>query len=110
MEWFWTITSQLGQWLKPYSSDIALAIVASILVICGSDINKAVKKQLGSAHFIVRTLVFVVVCTFGYGALTVLLTQVLKVQLASLSSSMFAIVIVAIFISLGIWAERRKQI
>lgn len=110
MDWLLTILAELGRFLRPYSADISLAIVASILVISGSDINRFVKKQLGSAHFVVRTLVFVVVCTFGYGALTVVLTQILKVQLAQLSYATFASVVVAIFIALGIWAERRKQI
>ncbi|MBU2883509.1 DUF3392 domain-containing protein [Psychrosphaera sp. B3R10] len=110
MDWVLSILSEFGRFMRPYSADISLGIVASILVICGSDINKMVRRQLGNAHFIIRTVVFVLVCTFGYGALTVVLTQVLKVQLSQLSYSTFAIVVLAIFIMLGIWAERRKQI
>lgn len=101
---------QLGRLLRPYSADIALALIASLLVITGGDINRFIKKQVGNAHFVIRTFIFVVVCTFGYGALTVLLTNLLKVQLASLSSAAFAVVVVSGFVLLGLFAERKRQI
>ena len=104
------LLTSLGQWLRPYSADIALALVASLLVIGGNDINKWIKKQVGNAHFVIRTLVFILVCTFGYGALTVLLTQVLKTQLNALSASTLALVVLGSFMILGMMAQRRNQI
>ena len=100
----------LGQWLRPYSSDLALALVASILVIGGNDINRLIKKQFKNAHIILRTLIFVLVCTFGYGALTVVLTRMLQVQLAALTAVNLALVVVAAFVLLGLWAQRKNQI
>lgn len=110
MDFVLSLFSQLGQIIRPYQSDIALALVASFLVITGGDINRYIKKQISSANFFVRTLIFVLVCTFGYGMLTVLLTNLLKAQLASLSASYFAIVIVLAFFGLGVYAERKRQI
>lgn len=102
--------TQIGSVLRPYNSDVALALVASLLVITGSDINRYIKRQISSANFVVRTTIFIVVCTFGYGALTVLLTNVVKTQLASLSNSYLAITVLACFLALGIYAERKQQI
>lgn len=110
MELVVDLFKELGQLMRPYSGDIALALIASLLVITGGDINRFIKRQVGNAHFVVRTFVFVVVCTFGYGALTVLLTNLLKVQLANLSSATFAAVVISGFICLGLYAERKRQI
>lgn len=102
--------TQIGSWIRPYSNDIALGLVASLLVITGGDINRYIKQQVSSANFIIRTAIFVFVCTFGYGALTVLLTNILRTQLASLSSMYLAITVFICFIALGIYAERKRQI
>mgnify|MGYP000055663572 CR=1 FL=1 len=104
------LLTAIGQWLRPYSSDIALALVASALVIGGNDINKLIKKQVGNAHFVIRTLIFILVCTFGYGALTVVLTNVLRTQLGLLSASTLALVILSAFAALGVMAQRKNQI
>lgn len=96
--------------MRPYSSDIALALVASVLVIAGSDINKFIKRQLGNAHFVIKTLAFIIVCTFGYGFLTVILTNLLKQQLSALSTDSFALVVIFAFVALGIMAQRKNHI
>jgi len=110
MDWVLSFFAEIGSQLKPYSSNIALALVASLLVITGGDINRFIKKQFQTAHFLFRTLVFILVSTFGYGALTVLLTSVVKTQLAALKPSIFAMVVISAFLALGIYAERKKQI
>lgn len=100
----------LGELMRPYVRDIALALVASLLVITGGDINRFIKRQIAGFNFAVRTLVFVIVSTFGYGAATVLLTSMLKNQLVALSQAQLAITVILGFIALGVYAERKKQI
>jgi len=100
----------LGNVMRSYNSDIALAFVASLLVIVGGDINRYIKGLVRSTHFLVRMSVFIVVCTFGYGALTLILTKVITIQLAALSSLYLPLVIISSFIVLGIYAERKRQI
>ncbi|MBU2917518.1 DUF3392 domain-containing protein [Psychrosphaera sp. F3M07] len=110
MSFVYDLLTQIGGMLRPYNNDIALALVASLLVITGGDINRYLKRQISSANFVVRTTIFIFVCTFGYGALTVLLTNILKTQLAALSSMYLAITVIGCFIALGVYAERKRQI
>lgn len=110
MNWLIDVLSSMGGFFRPHLADITLALVASVLVIAGNDINRYIKKQLSGANFIVRTTLFILICSFGYGAATVLLTHVLKTQLAVLSSWVLALVIIGGFLVLGIWAERKKHI
>lgn len=105
-----SVFNELGGFMRPYVRDISLALVASLLVITGGDINRFIKRQISSANFFFRTVIFVLVSTFGYGAATVLLTNILKAQLSDLSRPYLAIVVVSCFIALGIYAERKKQI
>lgn len=99
----------LSSFARPYVYQIAIAIIATLLVIYGSDINRFFKRRLVRQHFIVRTFVFVLVCAFGYGAAIVFLTPLLSSFLASLSSLyLFPIVLVS-FIALGMLAEHKHQ-
>ena len=105
-----TLFADIGKLIRPYTADIALALVASLLVIAGGDINRFIKRQVSSANFLFRTIIFILVCTFGYGVLTVVLTNIVKTQLASLSSVNLAIAVITGFLALGIYAERKRQI
>ncbi|NVK24231.1 MAG: DUF3392 domain-containing protein [Gammaproteobacteria bacterium] len=110
MDMILSIFAELGSLIRPYTSDVALALVASLLVITGGDINRYIKRQISSANFFFRTIIFVLVCTFGYGVLTVVLTNIVRTQLAGLSAAYLAIVVIAAFLALGIYAERKRQI
>lgn len=65
------VFTDLGQWFRPYQYQAALAMIATLLVIFGNEINNTVKRLVAKQHFIVRTFVFILVCAFGYGLLTV---------------------------------------
>jgi hypothetical protein len=110
MDWVLNALAASGSWLRPHVADLALALVASLLVIAGGDINKWLKKQMSGFNFFIRMTLFVVICTFGYGALTVLLTNLLRTQLYSLTNSHLAIAIICGFFALGLYAERKRQI
>lgn len=96
--------------IRPYNDDIALALVASLLVIVGGDINKYIKNLISTAHFLVRMSIFIAVCTFGYGALTILLTNIITTQLDVLPAMYLPIAVITCFAALGIYAERKRQI
>ena len=101
---------ELGQWFRPYQYQSALAIVATLLVLFGSDINNAIKGLLSKQHFIVRTVAFIVICAFGYGLLTVWLTKLLSAQLSHVPSEFVVPLIIAIFIGLGMYAQKQRHI
>ncbi|MBT0585616.1 DUF3392 domain-containing protein [Alteromonas oceanisediminis] len=101
---------QLTHWVSPYYTEIALTILATLLVIYGDVVNKNIKRQLQSLHFILRTLVFVLICAFGYGLLVIFLTPVVKQGLLMIPSLYRGTSIVAIFLLLGYLAEHRRYI
>lgn len=99
-----------GALFRPYVRDIALAMVATALVVFGDDLNRLVRRQTVALHFIWRTLIFVLLCAFGYGALTIFLTPLLAVQLAKLSNLWLPWTVLAIFMLLAMLAQRKRQL
>lgn len=101
---------ELGQWFRGYQYQTAMAVVATVLVIFGNDINNVVRKLVAKQHFIIRCLTFVVVCAFGYGLLTIWLTKLLAQQLALVPTIYVFPFIVAVFIVLGAYAQKHRHI
>jgi hypothetical protein len=99
-----------SNWIRPYVDEVALAVVASILVIYGKAINDLVKQAFKKWPFAVRVLVFMVVCAFGYGALTVLATRFLQRFLSGLGSAQLTIVIGGFYFLVGMLAQKKRQV
>jgi len=110
MELFREVLFALADWIRPHSDNIALALIATLLVVYGDDINRAVKNQLRPYPYIVRLIGFVVLCAFGYGALTVYATPVLEDMINRIPSLYLAPVVMLLFLMVGLLAERRRQI
>lgn len=110
MDLFDSLSSQWGSSFRPYIWDVALAMVATCLVVFGDDINRIVRRQVSNLHFILRTCVFILVCAFGYGALTIFLTPVVAKQLTKLSNFWLLWCCLGIFIILGALAQRKRQV
>jgi len=101
-----TITNFVSQHLHA----ISIAIIATLLVIYGSDINRFVKRLIGNSHFIIRLGIFILVCAVGYGLATVFLADVLRNALATIPRRYLAMSITGIFIALGLLADSRRHI
>lgn len=99
----------LSSQLRPWTAQIAVALLATLLVLYGPVINRKLRALLGGAHFIVRLLAFVLLCTFGYGLLLVWLAPHLAHIIASLGSLYLAPIVIAAFLALGFIAERKNQ-
>ncbi|MCG5535898.1 DUF3392 domain-containing protein [Ectothiorhodospira mobilis] len=110
LEWFDALLLDAGAWLRGYVSQLALAFVATLLVIYGSDINRTVKGAVRTWPRIMRLLAFVVMCVFGYGALTVLITPWIARGLSQVDTFWLAPVVIGGFLLLGWLAERKNQI
>jgi hypothetical protein len=104
------VLNSLGLWCRPYQYQVALAIIATLLVVFGNDINASIKKLLSKQHIIVRMLTFVFICAFGYGLLTVWLTSLLAAQLALVPTLYLAPTISGIFIVLALYAQKQRHI
>lgn len=105
-----TLLIDLAQWFRPYQSQCAMAIIATLLVLFGAEVSQAIRQLIRKQHLIVRTLVFVLVCAFGYGALTIWLSQMLAVALQSISDLYLVPTVVVIFFGLGLYAQKQKHI
>ncbi|MDP5031601.1 DUF3392 domain-containing protein [Paraglaciecola sp.] len=105
-----SLLSQLSRVMQPHYSAIALSMVATVLVIYGDVLNKRLKRFVSPHHFIIRTLVFVVVCAFGYGLLTVFAAPFVKQLLLMIPFVYRGISIILIFLLLGYLAEHRRYI
>jgi hypothetical protein len=99
-----------GQWFRGYQYQASMAIIATLLVIFGNNINSYLKKLISKQHFIIRSGIFILVCAFGYGLLTVWLTGVLSQQLARIPNAYIVPVIFCIFSALGIYAQKQRHI
>ena len=110
MEVIQSVLLQLSRWTQPYYTEIALSIVATVLVIYGDVLNKQLKRFVSSYHFILRTIIFVLVCAFGYGLLTVFAAPFVKQLLMMIPYLYRGISIVGVFLLLGYLAEHRRYI
>lgn len=101
---------QLSDLINPYRSQIALIINATLLVIYGDVVNKFIKKHIASFHFVLRTLVFVAICSFGYGLVVLWLAPFTEHLLAFPAKLYQGLLVVAVFLLLGYLAEHRRYI
>lgn len=102
----WIIQSSL--WVRPHLFTVSLMIVATLLVLYGNNINAAVRRQVQHYHFIIRTIVFILLCAFGYGLLTGLLSPFLAYQLGQVPNHYLGPLVIIITIALGLLAERKR--
>jgi hypothetical protein len=102
--------NQITTFLQHHLHEIATAIIATLLVIFGSDINRFVKRMVKTNHFLVRLGVFVLVCAIGYGIATLYLTDLLLKMLAAIPKQFLIPGVASTFIVLGLIAESRNQI
>lgn len=104
----WLVQTSL--WLRPHLMTIALMVVATLLVLYGNNINAVVKRNINHYPFIVRIMIFILLCAFGYGLLTNILTPFIASQLAQLSNLYLGPIVVIGTIALGVLAERKRQV
>lgn len=108
MDWIQSCLTQLTQWIQPYYSEIALTILATVLVVYGDVINKHVKRMISPYHFIIRTVVFVLICAFGYGLFIIFATPYVKQLILWIPYLYRGLAVLLVFLLLGYLAEHRR--
>lgn len=96
--------------LSPHLHDIALALVATMLVIFGDHVNRTLKRAVANWMFIARILAFVLMCTFGYGLLTLWGQPLVYWLLTQLDPVLRPVVVLVSFCLLGVLAERKRYL
>ena len=104
------LLADIGLWFRSYQYQTAMAIVATVLVILGNDINQFIRKLVVRQNFLIRCLTFVTVCAFGYGLLSIWLTRQLSLQLAQVPNIYVLPLVIGIFVVLGAFAQKHRQI
>ena len=102
--------SAVSRALSPYYTEMSIMLMATILVVYGDIINGHVKRILAPYHFMLRISLFVLLCAFGYGALTLYGAPFLKHVIAYLPWQYQGVGFVAAFMAMGFLAERRRYI
>ncbi|MFM2590260.1 DUF3392 domain-containing protein [Vibrio sp. TBV020] len=100
----------LGDYLVPYLSEISTALIACALVVGGGEINSILRKVLRPYNFVIRTFAFILINAFGYGLIIVKATPYLSRTLRSLDSGIMFTGVVFVFVIIGLWAQRNRQI
>ena len=110
MDWIQSVLTQISQWTQPYYSEISLTILATILVVYGDVFNKHIKRMISPYHFVIRTLIFILICAFGYGLLVVFATPYLKQLILWVPTLYRGLTVILVFLILGYLAEHRRYI
>ena len=107
MQQFLNLTSH---WCRPYLTEISFSFVATLLVLYGNRINGKIKKITSEYHYVIRVTVFILISGFGYGWATVCLTGFLEKILQYKTGNYLGIIVIAVFLVLGIMADKKKYI
>lgn len=100
------LLTDLSRWSRGHLSDIALAIMATLLVLFGPGINDWIRRSIGGLNFFLRTLLFVLVCVAGYGLAIIFLSPWLANALGYFNNYTLAPVLLLIFFLIGVLADR----
>lgn len=100
------LIATLSRWTRLHLHDIALAIMATLLVLFGPAINARLQKSIGGLNFLFRTLLFVLLCTLGYGLAMIYLPPWLAHGLGYFSNYTLAPVLLLVFFVIGVLADR----
>lgn len=96
----------LSKWSRTHLHDIALAIMATALALFGPALISWVRRSISHLNFVIRTLIFVLVCAVGFGFAMIYLTPLLVSAFAHLNNYTLAPVLLMVFVLVGILADR----
>lgn len=104
------LVQSCAEWLRMHLYEITLSWVAATLVIYGRELFTLLRDLIKKWHILLRVLVFILFCAFGYGWLTFQIAQFIEAQLAHAADLNLVVFTLVGFIVIGVLAERKKQI
>jgi hypothetical protein len=102
--------AEISRLLSPYYTEMSIMLMATLLVVYGDVVNKHIKRILAPCHFIIRVALFVVLCAFGYGMMTLYGAPFIQHVIAFLPWQYQGLGFIFAFLSLGVLAEQRRYI
>jgi hypothetical protein len=109
MEWVLAINSELSDWFWGHRQLLITSWVAVLLVVYGGSLNALVRRVMQPYHFLIRMIAFILLCTFGYGALAVYGQLGINFGLLHLSKDWFASIVIVTYLILSLLAERKRH-
>jgi hypothetical protein len=97
-------------WIQSHLSAISTAIVTTLLVVFGDEINGFVKKRIRSFNFVIRPAAFVMLCVFGYGLLATAGASAVRSLLLYFGGRYLPLTVIAAFVVMGMLAERKRYL
>jgi hypothetical protein len=101
--------NEINNWVATQLPGIATALVAALLVLYGGALHQAIRRQVKNTPFALRLTIFIVVCVFGYGLISVLAGSLIQHLFATIPRSMLIPTVLGVFVIVGLLAERRKH-
>ena len=93
---------------QTYTDEISLAFVATLLVLFGDKINSFVRRRVIEWFFLLRIVIFVLLCAVGYGAITVTIQPIIHHAFLHIPRDYSFLFVVISFTILGVLAERKR--
>jgi len=100
----------IAKLIRPNLTEVCFGMTAVTLVLSGPYINSFVAGLTEKLHWLVRYMVFVLMCTIGYGALSQILYRGLKHWLTGQNSFGLVAFTVVIYLVLAYFARKQKRI
>lgn len=101
---------RLAYFIQPHLQDASLALVATCLVVYGGKINGVLKSLVSSWPFIFRVSAFILMCTFGYGLLTLWGQPLVYWGISRVDLVYRPLFLLFCFCLLGVLAERKRHL
>ncbi len=107
---FHSILHDTAQFLRHNIQFVTFGITAVTITLVGPYINGTVKRITASLHWLIRYIVFVLLCTLGYGFLTQILYFWMKKWIIRLPDIQLLIWTSLIYLGLAWFAKQQKEI
>ncbi|TRX73597.1 DUF3392 family protein [Pseudomonas mangiferae] len=108
MQYALDLIAHLSRLCRAHLSEIALALMATLLVLLGPGLNAWVRQRIGGLNLVLRSLLFVGLCLLGYGLAMVWLTPWLVKGLGYFNNYTLAPALLLALLLIGMLAERNN--
>jgi hypothetical protein len=104
------IIVQIGFYLQQHIPSISIGLTATFLMVIGPRLNRIFRKQTSGTNTLVRFVLFVLFCTFGYGLLSSQMVKWVISLLNPLSSVQLLFTVIISFVLLAFFSKKNGEI
>jgi hypothetical protein len=104
------ILQAIDTWMLGHLDALVLGLIATLLTVYGTSLNGLFRRWTQGLHFLIRYLLFVVLCAFGYSFLTNFLMVQSKEMLAQVPSLYRVGGILGAYLLLAFLVRREREV